>query len=172
MLSQSLSASTDMYKENARILSLLDDKAQKAAGLAGVYLAAALAFLRQDSLNMLKAVEGKTGIVLLAVALALLVICVLIGGLVMWSRKLKLPPNPNVIYEVCDVLLSRPGSPTDAERESHLRDQIKGWNLALHAQDGIIAKKSRLLLSMQWVLIAAMAVVATLLGLVGFCYIL
>ena len=44
MLSQAMTASTEMYKENSRILSLLDDKAQKTAGLAGVFFAAAFAF--------------------------------------------------------------------------------------------------------------------------------
>ena len=47
MLSQALTTSTDMYKENSCILALIEDKAQKAATIAGVFLAAALAFLEK-----------------------------------------------------------------------------------------------------------------------------
>ena len=45
-LKDTIKAAADTYKENGRVAALLDDKAQKAGGLAGVFLAAAFGFVK------------------------------------------------------------------------------------------------------------------------------
>jgi hypothetical protein len=166
MLAQAMSASTDMYKENSRILALLDDKAQKTATLAGIFLAAAFAFLRKDALQDLRAITGGLGMFLLAAAIVLALACVFTGGLVLWARKLQLPPNPNKILDACDLFLEAQAD--EAIRENHIRDQTKSWNRALQAQDSVIEDKSQKLLVAQSLLVAAMLAVVFLLGLAIF----
>ena len=166
MLTQAMTASTEMYKENSRILALLDDKAQKTATLAGIFLAAAFAFLRKDTLKDLADAAGGPGFGVLTVAITLLLGCVFCGGLVIWARKLQLPPNPNLILEACDILLG--GELSDESRENHIRDQTRAWNLALSVQDGIIDEKSQRLLVSQWLLIGGITAVVVLLGLLMF----
>jgi hypothetical protein len=163
MLSQALAAAADVYKENTRISALLDDKAQKTAGLAGVFLAAAFAFLRKDSIESLRDAVGATGLVLLGVSLALFLGCILAGGLVMWARKVRLPPDPNKILLVCDLLLGQPGGPDDEARENHIRDQIKSWNRANQTQDRVISDKSKTLLASQVLLLLGIMAIAALL---------
>ena len=164
LLNQALAASTDIYKDNARILSLLDDKAQKTATLAGLFLAAAFASLRQDSLHSLILVEGSVGKLLLAVVITLLVASVFFGGLVIWAQKLKTPPDPNKLLEACNLLLKAAEGPTDEQRENHVRDQIKSWNKAPVTQDTVIARKSWRLLTMQILLLLAIVMVSALLA--------
>src|SRR5258708_9310754 len=52
ILNSLVEAGSEEYKENVRINSLLEDKAQKTAGLAGIFLAAALAFIRVHTLSV------------------------------------------------------------------------------------------------------------------------
>ncbi len=168
LLSQALTAATEVYKENSRISALLDDKAQKTAGVAGVFLAAAFAFLRKDSLEDLRTATGATGMVLLAAGLALFLGCIIVSGLVMWVRKIKLHPDPNKILKTCNALLADAAGPTDQQRENHVRDQIESWNRANETQDLVIADKSDKLLVAQTFLILGIIAVAVLLGLTVF----
>jgi len=158
-----------MYKENTRILALIEDKAQKSAVVAGGFLAAAFAFLRRDALRDLTTLEGYRGIVLLLVATALFLACVLSSGAVLWTRKLRLPPDARRVARCCDLLLAQSmDSPTDEQRENHLRDQIKVWNKAVRIQTVVIRAKSRYLKRTQTFLVAAVSVVALLLVLLIF----
>ena len=166
MLTQAMTASAEMYEENSRILVLLDDKAQKTATLAGIFLAAAFAFLRKDTLKDLTDAVGGPGIGILTFAIAMLLGCVVCGGFVIWARKMHLPPDPNKIFEACNALLDRGLS--DASRENHIRDQIRSWNRALLVQDELIGKKSQRLLASQSFLFGAILAVVALLGLVMF----
>jgi hypothetical protein len=166
ILTQAMTASTEMYKENSRILALLDDKAQKTATIAGIFLAAAFAFLRKDALQDLSDAAHGPAFGLLTIAVGLFLGCVVAAGLVIWARKLQLPPNPNAILDVCNVLLA--DGLTDDARENHIRDQARSWNRALAVQDKIIDDKSQRLLISQWLLILGIVTVVALLGLAMF----
>lgn len=50
----------ETYKDNVRVAALLDDKAQKTGGLAGLFMAAAFGFLKPDSIHL--AFSGGVGI--------------------------------------------------------------------------------------------------------------
>jgi len=125
MLSQALTAASDVYKENARIAALLDDKAQKTATIAGIFLAAAFAFLRRESVQGLKMAGGLGGMLLFGASLAFFLASIIASGLVLWVRRLRLPPDPNRILTVCDLLLKDAAGPTDEARENHIRDQTE-----------------------------------------------
>jgi hypothetical protein len=163
MLTQALTASTDMYKENSRILALLDDKAAKTAGLAGIFLGAGFAFLRKDTLADLFSVTGAVGFWLLATAIALLVLCIFVSGWVLWLQKLKTPPDPDKVLAACNLFLGEAGGPDDETRENHVRDQVNSWNRALKVQDRVIAAKSRRLNITQWLLLLTVISVGVLL---------
>ena len=121
MLSQAMTASSDMYKENSRILTLIEDKAQKTATVAVGFLAAAFAFFRRETLQDLATVEGYVGLFLLSAATGVFLACVFASGAVLWTRKLRLPPDPRGVARYCDLLLAQsPDAPTDEQRENHL----------------------------------------------------
>jgi hypothetical protein len=168
LLSQALTAATDVYKENTRISALLDDKAQKTAGIAGIFLAAAFAFLRRESIQDLADAGGSLGMFLLGASVLFFLGCMIGGGLVMWARKLRLPPDPNKILSVCDFLLADTHGPAETVRENHVRDQIKSWNRANQVQDQVISEKSAKLLVTQTLLILGIMAVVVLLGLLAF----
>lgn len=117
MLSQALTTSTEMYKENSRILALIEDKAQKAAGLAGIFLAAAFAFLRKDALETLMEATGWPGLSVLSAAIGLMLFCVLTCAWVLWARRMITPPDPAEILRHCDLRLNAdPNGPSDQSR--------------------------------------------------------
>ena len=166
-LTQALTAATDQYKENARILTILEDKAQKTAGIAGIFLAAAFAFLRRESVADLKNAGGAGAMILFGAALALFLTSIVVGGITVWARRLQLPPDPNKILNIADLLLAG-GGPTDDARENHVRDQARSWNRASQVQDQIIAGKSKKLLAAQWLLLFGIIASASLLALLVF----
>jgi len=168
MLSQALTAASDVYKENARISALLDDKAQKTATIAGIFLAAAFAFLRRESVQDLKMAGGLGGMLLFGASLAFFLLCIVASGLVLWVRKLRLPPDPNRILTVCDLLLHDPAGPSDDARENHMRDQTRSWNRANETQDQVISDKSKKLLAAQWLLLLGIMAAAGLLSMLVF----
>ncbi len=171
MLSQALATSTDMYKENSRILGLIEDKAQKAAGLAGLFLAAAFSFLRKDSLQSLSVFLGWTGLSILGLSIALMLACILLSAWVLWAREMITPPDPESVLRHVDLYLNRdPAGPSDTSRENNLRDQARSWNAALKAQDKAITEKSKLLVLTQTLLIVGISTVVALLALSIYVY--
>ena len=170
MLTQALGAATDGFKENSRVLSLLEDKAQKAAGLAGVFLAAAFSFLRKDALTALADFTGWWGLSALALAVALMLSCVFASGQVLRARQMITPPPADGIYERCMHRLSVVGGPNDAQRENHLRDQARAWIAALAVQQNAITFKSLWLVRTQRLLVIGMCAVVALLTVSIFVY--
>ena len=168
MLSQALTAASDVYKENARISALLDDKAQKTATIAGIFLAAAFAFLRRESVQDLKMAGGFAGMLLFGASLALFLASIVASGLVLWVRKLKLPPDPEKILGACNALLKDANGPTDTARENHIRDQTVSWNHANQTQDQVISDKSERLKAAQWLLLLGIMAAAGLLSMLVF----
>ncbi len=167
-LSQALTLATDVYKEKSRILALLEDKAQKTAGIAGIFLAAAFAFLRRESIQDLKNAGGSWGMGLFILSVVAFLGCMLASGLVLWVRQLQLPPNPIKALSASDKMLADPNGPSDAQRENHVRDLTRSWNHATQEQDRIISDKSIRLLIAQSLLLCGIIAAAGLLGLLVF----
>jgi hypothetical protein len=105
MLSDALSASVEMFKENARVIALIEDKTQKAATLAGIFLAAAFAFLRKAELQDLFALEEWIGLLMLSAVIALMLACVLVSGYTLYARHMLTPPDPTEILRRAELRL-------------------------------------------------------------------
>jgi hypothetical protein len=171
MLSSALSASVDMFKENARVITIIEDKAQKAATLAGIFLAAAFAFLRKEPLQDLFGLEEWIGVIMLSVAIALMLGCVLVCAYTLYARRMLTPPAAADILRKTELRLrAEPERQTDEMRENHIREQANAWHDALIAQESAIAIKSKLLMWTQGLLVVGISVVAALLILSAFAY--
>jgi hypothetical protein len=78
VLKDMLVLAAENYKEAMRIMGVLDGKAQKTGGVAGVFLAAGLAFLKPDT--TLGNLGGKAGLSLLALGIVLLLVSIAARG--------------------------------------------------------------------------------------------
>ncbi len=171
MLTQALTAAADMYKENSRIQGILEDKAQKAAGLAGVFLAAAFTFLKKDAFDGLWLLCGWFGLLMLAAVILTMLACVLASTQVIGAQTMVTPPEPKGILRRVDLYLgSDPQGPADLSRERNIRDQIVQWNAAIDAQDRAVAFKSGWLVITQRVLVVGIAMVMASLWISLFAY--
>jgi hypothetical protein len=156
MLRDVLTSSVDTFKENTRISALLDDKAQKTAGVAGLFLAAAFGFAKKDNLADLSQLLGRSGIGLLA-GVVFLFLCSIFASLtVMWARAGLGPPAPKNLFEITQLLLKIENGTSEERQENHLRDQIRAWLSVLSTQESVNQSKARRLKTGQWVLAAAM----------------
>lgn len=171
MLSDALSASVDMFKENARVIALVEDKAQKGATLAGIFLAAAFAFLRKAELQDLFALEEWVGLIMLSAVIALMLACVLVCAYTLYARRMLTPPDSAEILRRAELRLrAEPERQTDEMRENHIREQAKAWHNTLAAQESAIAIKSKLLVWTQGLLVLGISMLSALLILSVFAY--
>jgi hypothetical protein len=108
------------------------------------------------------------GMLLFGASLALFLASIVASGLVLWVRRLRLPPDPNRILTVCDLLLRDATGPSDEARENHIRDQTRSWNHANETQDQVISDKSKKLLAAQWLLLLGIMAAAGLLSMLVF----
>ena len=160
-----------MFKENSRVLALIEDKAQKAATIAGIFLAAAFSFLRKDSLQDLYRFVGSTGLVMLSAVILLMLGSVLLSAYTLRARQMLTPPSPKEILRKVDLRLSTgPDGPTDVSRENNLREQARAWNEAVKAQEQALTEKSTLLVWTQGFLVAGISTVASMLFISVFAY--
>jgi hypothetical protein len=153
---------SDSYKENVRINSLLEDKAQKMAGLAGVFLAAALAFIKIDTLSVWPFNRLRI-LVPLVLAIVLLVCCIGFCLAVMWLRSIPGLPT----YESLDKLKSDlwlvPLIDLEPFEERYWGTRGALWQGVINQQVPLLKSKARRLFYGQIMLAAAMVVVAILL---------
>jgi hypothetical protein len=154
-----LQLGADNYKENTRIAGVLEDKAQKTGAIAGVFLAAGLAFVKPD-LTLVQ-LGGKLGFALLTTSIFLLLVCISLCLGVMWVRSLQ---PQLLVFDVSEMLrhiLALPASEiTNEVKENFYRDQEKVWKSVLKEQLQKIGAKSQLLQAAQGILALAMLLVA------------
>src|SRR5947208_2407107 len=93
MLQSVISAAVDAYKENARITAVLDDKAQKVAQNAGLFLAAGFALMKPGTDNVSNYI-GIVGLMTMACAVALLMMTIVLCLVANWLRRIPAPLNP------------------------------------------------------------------------------
>ena len=166
ILKSLVEAGIERFKENIRINSLLEDKAQKTAGLAGVFLAAALAFVKLDTLSAWPFNRLRI-LIPLAIAIVLLVCCIGFCLAVMWVRSIPGPPTFAALDELKSNLWSV-ASGLGAYEEGYWGDRSQLWQNVVNEQSSLIDSKAKRLLKGQATLAAAMLVVAImLLALVG-----
>jgi len=161
ILKSLVEAGSERYKENVRINSLLEDKAQKIAGLAGVFLAAALAFIKIDTLSQWPFNRLRI-LFLLGAAISLLVCCIGFCLSVLWVRSIPGPPTFQALNKLKANLWPITSRLEDYE-EGYWGDRATLWQNVVNEQFSLIAAKSKRLLLGQITLASAMFTVAVLL---------
>ena len=163
MLRDVLTSCVDTFKENTRISALLDDKAQKTAGVAGLFLAAAFGFAKKDNLTDLSQLLGRSGVGLLAGVVFLFLCCIFASLTVMWARSGLGPPAPKNLFEITQLLLNLENGTSEERQQNHLRDQIRAWLAVLSGQELMNQGKARSLKGAQWILAGAMILLSIIL---------
>jgi hypothetical protein len=139
----------DNYKENARITSLLDDKAQKTGAMAGVFLAATFGFLSPEKLHSLALAVDLEYLLLILFTVAVFIGCVASCLSVMWARNVALPVSLEAVNGMTqDILRLRDDSLTPEIQEAFFQEQIAIWRPVLDSQmKGNKLKAGRLVLA-------------------------
>ncbi|MGZ4858296.1 MAG: hypothetical protein ACXV5R_09050 [Candidatus Angelobacter sp.] len=161
ILKSLVEAGSERYKENIRINSLLEDKAQKTAGLAGVFLAAALAFIKIDTLSAWPFNRLRI-LIPLVVAVALLVCCIGFCLAVMWVRQMPGPPSFKALNQLKTDLWPIT-SGLESYEAGYWGDRSALWQNVVDEQSSLIGSKAKRVLFAQITLAAAMFAVAFLL---------
>lgn len=158
VLQSVLQAGSENYKENVRIAGIIEDKAQKAGALAGVFLAASLAFVKPGI--TVGQVCGSLGFGLLLSSICLLLLCIGLCLSVLWVR-----PGRSIL-RLCDVrrmardLLSLSVEEVTAHvKEGFCFDQAELWAEIVKDMEGRNQKKAILLKTAQAILALAMGCV-------------
>jgi hypothetical protein len=151
----------ERYKENIRINSLLEDKAQKTAGMAGVFLAAALAFIKVDTLSQWP-FNRLSILIILAIAIALLVSSIGFCLAVLWVRAITGPPTFEALNQL-KVNLWAVASGLDLYEEGYWGDRAQLWQNVVDEQIPLIRSKAARLFLGQATLACAMFIAALLL---------
>lgn len=154
-----LQTGSDNYKENARISGVIEDKSQKAGAVAGIFLAAGLAFVKPGM--TLAQLGGRLGFFLLCGSIALLLTCIGLCLAVMWVRPgrsaLLLSDLQRMVRDISGLSSDEL---TPEIKEGFFLDQANLWAATLEEQVGKNNQKAILLKRAQVTLVAAMFLVA------------
>lgn len=156
-----LDQGVERYKENIRINSVLEDKAQKTAGMAGVFLAAALAFIKIDTLSQWPFNRLRI-LVALAIMIALLVGSIGFCLAVLWVRAIAGPPTFEALNKL-KVDLWTVTSGLEPYEEGYWGDRAQLWQNIVNEQILLIKSKASRLFFGQATLACAMLAAALLL---------
>lgn len=131
------------YKENARIASVLDDKAQRTSTISGVFLAAGFAALKPETLAKL---SGPVMLSLLSMVVALLMLSVGACLVALWARRNPPPLSVADISSIAGDILALPEDRITPEVQTRVYlDQGRIWSACVAEQDKVNATKARLL---------------------------
>ncbi len=161
-----LQQGAENYKDNVRIISVIEDKAQKTSILASALLGAGLAFLKSENLGK----DGWLGsdiLLLLAIAICLLIACSVACLLTMRVRVIAAPLSIDIMVDLAQDLFTAPEE-LQGRQEAAYWDKIRVWQQTLKAQQQIIASKAKELRLAQFILTAGIASIAfVLLDVIG-----
>ena len=150
--------------------AVVDDKAQKTGGMAGLFLAAAFGFAKPESLVTLRDQYGISALGLLYLALLLFVVTVLFCLRAMWLKDL---PSTGVSLETQDMsaqfLLQLEDSQLDEEMMLAYRsNKIEIWKATIAQRLAANVVQTRLVHRAQRALTGGILVSALSLGLLGY----
>jgi hypothetical protein len=153
-----LQTGSDNYKENARIAGVIEDKAQKAGAVAGIFLAAGLAFVKPGI--SLTELGGRVGATLLSASIALLLACIALCLAVMWARPGRSPLLLSDVQKmVSDIFAFSAAEFTSEIQEGFSENQAHLWAQTLNEQVVKNRRKALLLRRAQVTLALAMLLV-------------
>lgn len=161
---EAVKAATDVYKENTRISGLLDDKAQKAGGLAGVFLVAGFGFIKGGDVKAFTFTYGGDSGYLLVGSIVLFILCLGVCLAVMWVRASPSPVGiPALERMLQDFSVVDASELTDDVQQRYYSDQLAIWKTITELQQSSNLRKGRLLHVAQLLLGSGMICVAVLL---------
>jgi hypothetical protein len=156
-----LQQSAENYKDNVRIISVIEDKAQKATILASALLAAGLAFLKGENFGNGVWFGGDI-LLLLAIAIFLLITCNVTCLRVMWVRTTAAPLSVEQMVELAQDLFAAPNEILERQEPAYW-DKIGVWRHTLSLQQQVIERKAKELRFAQIILTAGITAIALVL---------
>lgn len=154
------------YKELSDIWKGLEVKAQGTVTIAGIFIAATFAFIRD--LNNLH--WGYPKRLLLGLAIFSLVFCVILAILVLTLRTVEAPPTGEYVGQIVKDILRLKFEETVEDNAAKLserkilfiNEQIREWHKAKESASKILKRKVRYLWVAQWLLVTAISLVVLL----------
>jgi hypothetical protein len=163
-----LAYAADGYKETVRVAALIEDKAQKTAGLAGIFLAAGLGFIKPENLVESSPLGGSWILFSLAAAIVGLIATILVCLKVLWVREQAAPIPLAEMKDMFSDVNSLENTLTP-ETQLGLRVEIlKRWNNILDKQAETNRSKALGVIAAQTVLTISISLVALALVIVLF----
>lgn len=158
LLKDTLTIAPETYKDNVRIITGLDDKAQKMGTIAGVFLGVFFALVKPDQLLNLVSLIGGTGIWVVTSVTLLLIACI---GLCLWCMWTKVIPPPLSLGHLAFIFKNTGGK--DLDEGVYYRERIAIWTECVTAQGQVSAAKQKRVLGAQIALAVAMFLIAGML---------
>ncbi len=162
LLRDTLAVAPENYKDNVRIISGLDDKAQKMGTIAGIFLGVFLALVKPDQLSNLLGLIGQTGIWVVTSVTILLMVCIGLCLWCMWTEKIP-PPLSLGHMTVISKHIHQGHDLDEDSQQAYAKERIAIWQSCIEAQGRVAAAKQKRVLWAQILLAAAMILVACML---------
>jgi hypothetical protein len=164
LLERVLNVASEEYRDRSSGFRDLDAKAQSSITTAGIFLAAALAFLRLEFLEQYYRIGGWYFITLLSLSIFLLVGSVVFSLVALRIRKVAMALESGALADMVDDLLSlNPSERDEAAQSNFLRDQLRAWRTILQDVATVNESKARTVFIAQILLTLAIVLLGTLL---------
>lgn len=163
LLQFALGAAESEYKELSDTWRMLDGKAQATTAVSGIFVAVALAYMRDGGATVLRDYQSLIILTLLA-----LLVSVVLAVISMLVRTVPMAPSSENALAMVKDLVVRPNTELDDRYEGLLGDTLESWlpvNQALRATNG---RKADWLRGSQISLLVAAALVSVV-ALLGIC---
>jgi uncharacterized membrane protein YgdD (TMEM256/DUF423 family) len=142
----------------------LDDKSQQTGTVAGVFLAAALGFLKPESFNALGSHAKVATLWLLLLGIVCLVGSVVACLSVVWLRANPMPIALSVMLGITEDIVAHPEADLDDDVKISLyRDRLKIWQQVLSDRSVLNQRKAKWLKGAQSLLAAGILLISCLL---------
>lgn len=159
-----LQNASDNYRENSKIMSALDDKAQKTIATAGIFLAATFAFMKPENIHSVAVNLNLDFLIFLLMTISTFILCV--GACIweMWLTTVPLPIPFKIFRKMTnDALSAERHLEAPVLEEAFSTEQIYFWEQTLDSQIVTNTKKAHRLLFAQCSLGCGILLVASIL---------
>jgi hypothetical protein len=162
MLEKVVAHYLESYKENTRIINLMDQKAQAGVAFAGISIAAVLAFIAKVKGYELLGAVGYSGLTILSIAIALFLAAAVAGFCVLWVRFVEGMLSPSALGRITEDLLDTAMEPESIQvsLENWYRTQSTTWTGIIASQAKAMMRKSRWLMRSQKMLLTGLVFVS------------
>jgi len=163
-----ISHANDSYKEVVRVAALIEDKAQKVAALAGVFLGAGFSFIKEENLDPGSPIGNSFTLALLSLATLLLIAVVVLCIRVLWITAQAAPISMGGMKKVVKNTCALPDATLDEAVQDNVRIEVANrWMRILDEQIATNESKARKVRNAQ-----AMLAVSTILIAIALLWVL